>query len=58
VIRGKDYGLSRIGGSTFRTDAKKALLSQFPFRVNERFLYETLSQWYPEMQETSDAKAA
>jgi hypothetical protein len=28
------------GGSTFRTDAKKALLSQFRFRVNERFLYE------------------
>jgi hypothetical protein len=40
VIRGKEYGLSRIGGSTFRTDAKKALLSQFHFRVNERFLYE------------------
>ena len=40
VIRGKEYGLSRIGGTTFRTDAKKALLSQFHFRVNERFLYE------------------
>src|SRR5258708_2236859 len=40
VIRGKEYGLSRIGGSTFRTDAKKAVLSQFHFRVNERFLYE------------------
>jgi hypothetical protein len=38
VIRGKEYGLSRVGGSTFRTDAKKALLSQFHFRVNERFL--------------------
>ena len=37
VIRGKEYGLSRVGGSTFRTDAKKALLSQFHFRVNERF---------------------
>jgi hypothetical protein len=40
VIRGKEHGLSRIGGSTFRTDAMKALLSQFHFRVNERFLYE------------------
>jgi Plasmid pRiA4b ORF-3-like protein len=35
----REYGLSRIDGSTFRTDAK-ALLSQFHFRVNERFLYE------------------
>src|SRR5258708_2034380 len=40
VIRGKEYGLSRIGSSAFRTDSKKALLSQFHFRVNERFLYE------------------
>jgi pRiA4b ORF-3-like protein len=40
VIRGKEYGLSRIGCTTFRTDARKALLSQFHFRVNERFLYE------------------
>ena len=40
VIRGKEYGLSRIGCTTFRTDAKKALLSQFHFRINERFLYE------------------
>src|SRR5260370_11005352 len=40
VIRGKEYGLRRIGSSAFRTDSKKALLSQFHFRVNERFLYE------------------
>ena len=35
VIRGKEYGLSRMGCTTFRTDAKKALLSQFHFRINE-----------------------
>src|SRR5258707_14359327 len=40
VIRGKEYGLGQIGGSTFRTDPKKALLSRFHFLVNERFLYE------------------
>jgi hypothetical protein len=40
VIRGKEYGLSRRGCTTFRTDARKVLLSQFRFRVNERFLYE------------------
>jgi hypothetical protein len=40
VIRGKEYGLSRIGCTTFGIDARKELLSQFHFRVNERFLYE------------------
>ena len=40
VIRGKEYGLSRMGSTTFSTDARKVLLSQFHFRVNERFLYE------------------
>src|SRR5260370_4368307 len=35
VIRGKEYGLTRIGCTTLRTDARKALLSQFHFRVNE-----------------------
>src|ERR1700747_3318607 len=40
VIRGKEYGLSRRSCTTFRTDARKVLLSQFRFRVNERFLYE------------------
>ena len=32
--------MSRMGCTTFTTDAKKGLLSQFGFRVNERFLYE------------------
>src|SRR5258708_7250755 len=40
VIRGKEYGVSRMGCSTFTTDARKVLLSHFRFRVNERFLYE------------------
>ena len=40
VIRGKEYGLSRMGCTTFAADARKVLLSQFHFRVNERFLYE------------------
>ena len=35
-----DNGVSRLGCTTFTTDARKALLSQFRFRVNERFLYE------------------
>src|SRR5258706_8138423 len=40
VIRGKEYGVSRMGCTTFTTDARKELLSQFGFRINERFLYE------------------
>jgi hypothetical protein len=40
VIRGKEYGVRRMGCTTFKTDARKVLLSQFRFRVNERFLYE------------------
>jgi hypothetical protein len=40
VIRGKEYGVSRMGCTMFTTDARKVLLSQFHFRVNERFLYE------------------
>src|SRR5260221_11715840 len=40
VIRGKEYGVSRMGCTTFTTDARKGLLSQFGFRVNEWFLYE------------------
>src|ERR1700730_9554435 len=39
-MRGKEYGVSRMGCTTFTTDARKELLSQFHFRVNERFLYE------------------
>lgn len=35
VIRGKEYGVSRMGCTTFTTDVRKVLLSQFGFRVNE-----------------------
>ena len=40
LIRGKAYGMSRLGGCGFTTDARKVVLSQFRFRTNERFLYE------------------
>ena len=40
LIRGKAYGMSRLGGRGFTTDARKVVLSQFRFRTNERFLYE------------------
>jgi hypothetical protein len=39
-IRGKDYGLSRIGGLGFRDDPHRVRLGDFHFRPNERFLYE------------------
>ena len=40
LIRGKAYGMCRLGGCGFTTDARKVVLSQFRFRANERFLYE------------------
>jgi Plasmid pRiA4b ORF-3-like protein len=40
IIRGKRYGLSKIGGVFFSSDARKVRLSDFRFRVNERFRYE------------------
>src|SRR5208337_3391554 len=40
VIRGKEYGVRRMSCTTFTTDARKVLLSQFRFRVNERLLSE------------------
>jgi hypothetical protein len=43
VIRGKAYGVSRLGGCMFATDARKVFLSQFRFRANERFLYDSMS---------------
>src|SRR5260370_19527859 len=38
VIRGNEYIVSRMSRTTFTTGATKVLLSQFYFRVNERFL--------------------
>jgi len=39
-IRGKDYGISRIGGIGFRDDPCEVRLADIHFRHNERFLYE------------------
>jgi Plasmid pRiA4b ORF-3-like protein len=39
-IRGKDYGISRIGGIGFRDNPRQVRLADFHFRLNERFLYE------------------
>ena len=101
VIRGKEYGLSRVGGSTFAnrpfipnygdryrhgetistafvesainqvvskrmvkkqqmrwTERGAHLLLQVRTRVLNEEWRSTLSHWYPEMQETSYAKAA
>ena len=43
VIRGKEYGVSRMGCTTFTTDAKKVLLSQFRFRVKNGFFTSMIS---------------
>src|ERR687886_1945952 len=39
-IRGKDYRISRIGGTGFRDDPRQVHLCDFHFRHHERFLYE------------------
>ena len=39
-IRGKDYGISRIGGIGFRDDPHQVRLADFHFRHAECFLYE------------------
>jgi hypothetical protein len=39
-IRGQDYGVWHLGGPFFSTDARHVRLSDFCFRINERFLYE------------------
>lgn len=40
IIRGKRYGVSRVEGPIFSDNAGKVQLSDFNFRVHERFLYE------------------
>ena len=40
VIRGKRYGVSRIGSIGFADDSDQVRLSDFRFRWHERFLYE------------------
>ena len=39
-IRGKEYGIPRLGGPWYSRDARDIRLIDFHFRVNERFLYE------------------
>src|ERR1035438_9366204 len=39
-IHGRDYGIGKIGGIGFSTDAKRVRLADFRFRINERFCYE------------------
>jgi hypothetical protein len=39
-IHGRDYGIGKIGGIGFSTDAKQVRLADFRFRINERFRYE------------------
>jgi len=40
IIRGKRYGVSRVGCTIFSDNARKVQLSDFSFRARERFLYE------------------
>ncbi|HEX9595619.1 MAG TPA: plasmid pRiA4b ORF-3 family protein [Anaerolineales bacterium] len=40
VIRGKRYGVSRLGCTGFRDDSHQVHLQDFHFRLRERFLYE------------------
>src|SRR5450755_3280506 len=46
-IHGRDYGIGKIGGTGFSTDAKEVRLADFRFRINgvtrEFGLYSTLS---------------
>jgi hypothetical protein len=39
-IHGRDYGIGKIGGISFSTDANQVRLLDFRFRINERFRYE------------------
>jgi len=39
-IHSQDYGIGRIGGTGFSSDARQVRLGDFKFRINERFLYE------------------
>jgi hypothetical protein len=40
LIHGKDFGVTHIGGMTFSDDPYSVKLSDFHFRLRERFLYE------------------
>lgn len=40
VIHGKEFGVAHIGGMSFSDDPRMIRLSDFHFRLRERFLYE------------------
>jgi Plasmid pRiA4b ORF-3-like protein len=40
LINGKQYGVTYLGGITFRDDPRRIKLSDFSLRVKEKFLYE------------------
>ncbi len=40
LIHGKQYGISSRGGLSFRDDPHRVKLSDFQFRLREKFLYE------------------
>ena len=40
VIHGTEYGISYVGGSVFRDDARKVRLGELGLRLGERFSYE------------------
>jgi hypothetical protein len=40
VIHGKDFGVAHVGGMSFSDDPRTVKLSDFHFRLRERFLYE------------------
>jgi hypothetical protein len=52
VIRGKEYGVSHIGGRDFSDDPHQLKLNDFHFRPLERFLYEYdfRDQWQHEIR--------
>src|SRR5919199_183137 len=40
VIHGREYGVSHLGGISFRDDPRQVRLADLGLRVRERFLYE------------------
>ncbi|MHC5746998.1 MAG: IS1096 element passenger TnpR family protein, partial [Nostoc sp.] len=43
IIHSKHYGIAQIGGMWFYDDPKEVKLSDFGWRMRERFLYECLT---------------
>ena len=47
IIRGKRYGISRVNGVSFSDNSDQIYLSDFKFRLKEKFIYEYnfFSEW-------------